>query len=118
MRICCDLDGTICNMKTSDMSYSDVVPMDGAVETLKQWRRDGHYIILQTARHMKTHSSNEGKILANLGYLYEWLSKWEIEYDELYIGKPYADVYIDDSAISHKSWADTTHTINKMTLHG
>jgi capsule biosynthesis phosphatase len=114
MRICCDLDGTICNMKLSHMTYNDVIPMEGAVESLRRWRQEGHYIILQTARHMKTYDSNEGKVLANLGYLYEWLSKWNIEYDELYIGKPYADVYIDDCAITHNSWSDTAHTIDTM----
>lgn len=114
MRICLDLDGTICENKTGDMTYSDVKPLPGAVESIKRLKLNGHYIIIQTARHMKTYDANAGKILANLGYLYEWLKKWDIPYDELLIYKAHADVFVDDKGLHHENWEDTERYLNEF----
>lgn len=113
MRIVLDVDGTICTTKGNG-DYRDVVPLPGAVETLKQWKLDGHYLILQTARHMYTYASNEGKILANFGYFYEWLAKWEVPFDEIYIGKPHGAVFIDDKGYRHIDWEQTKEFINNF----
>jgi hypothetical protein len=34
----------------------------------------------------------------------DWLSKYEVPYDEIIFGKPWADVYIDDNAMRFNSW--------------
>ncbi len=114
MRLCFDLDGTICENKTGTMTYSDVKPLPGAVETLKKLKADGHYIIIQTARHMRTYQANHGKILANLQYLYDWLNKWEIPYDELLIGKPDVDVFVDDKGYHHEDWKTTEQYLHDL----
>ena len=50
---------------------------------------------------MKTHVGNEGKVLADIGKItFDTLDKFQIHYDEIYFGKPYADFYIDDKAIN------------------
>jgi capsule biosynthesis phosphatase len=113
MRICFDVDGTISTSKPGGGDYRDVVPLPGAIETLKRLKAEGHYIILQTARHMVTYASNEGKILANFGYFYEWLAKWEVPYDEIYIGKPHADLFIDDKGRQHLDWTQTADIIDR-----
>lgn len=117
LRICLDLDGTICTDKLPGQSYEDVVPLPGAVETINRWKDEGHYIIIQTARHMKTHAANEGKIVANIGYLYDWLKKWNIPYDELYIGKPHADIFIDDKGRRHTSWDESDYQLDAWFRH-
>ena len=62
-------------------------------------------IIIYTARRMTTHKSNVGKILADIGKItFDTLEKFDIPYDEIYFGKPQADFYIDDLAVS--SYAD------------
>ena len=44
---------------------------------------------------------NVGKINADIGKItFETLEKFNIPYDEIYFGKPYADFYIDDLAIN------------------
>ena len=54
---------------------------------------------------METFLGNVGKINAVQGpILYEWLEKYEIPYDEIYFGKPNADVYIDDKGLKFESW--------------
>jgi capsule biosynthesis phosphatase len=105
MRLCIDLDGVVCELKKPGEDYSQVKPIAGAVEKLRALRNAGHYIILMTARHMKTCSGNVGMVLARQGKVtLDWLEKHGIEYDELHFGKPHADLYIDDNAVRFSSW--------------
>ena len=113
MRICIDIDGVLCEIRQSGQSYSEVLPMPGAVEAVKELRSQGHYIILYTARHMKTTNSNVGLINARQGLItLEWLEVNCFEYDEIYFGKPWADVYIDDNAFRFSDWVETLKVIS------
>ena len=58
MRICIDIDGTICSIRQPQENYSDVIPLEGAAARIRELKEKGHYIILCTARHMKTCDSN------------------------------------------------------------
>lgn len=106
MRICIDIDGTICTLRESYQTYLDLTPIQDAAQKIKELRQQGHYIILYTARHMKTCEANVGKVLAIEGYnLFVWLNKQGFEYDEIWFGKPHADLYIDDKALRFEgSW--------------
>jgi capsule biosynthesis phosphatase len=105
MRIVIDLDGTICTLKTSTETYEDVKVIPGAKEFIKELREQGHYIIIQTARNMATCESNIGKVIKNVGKItLDWLEKNEIEYDEIFFGKPNAQIYIDDRAFRFEDW--------------
>ncbi len=109
MRIAIDLDGTLCPIKEPHQSYADLEPLPGAVARIRELRAAGHYIIIVTARNMATCDSNVGKVMKNIGKLtLDWLEKHKIEYDEIYFGKPNAEVYIDDRAIRFSSWRDLT----------
>ena len=100
MRICIDLDGTICEYQVTTGDYATVRPLPQAAETIRQWRASGHYIILSTARHMKTCGGNVGQVVARQGrVLFSWLEEHGIEYDEIHFGKPTADPYLDDNAM-------------------
>ncbi len=105
MRICIDLDGVICQLKKTEETYNDLFPVDGAIEKIKSLKKEGHYIIIYTARRMKTHSANTAKVIADIGKTtLDWLAKYEIPYDEIMFGKPWADIYIDDNAFRFTSW--------------
>jgi len=107
MKFCFDLDGTICHTKKETETYSDVLPLEGAAETLQSLKQQGHYIIIYTARHMKTCNGDVSLVKEKVGKITEdWLAKHEIPYDELIFGKPLADQYIDDRAIQFKTWKD------------
>lgn len=98
MRICFDIDGTICELKSYIGSYEKVEPLPGAVSLLHKLRAEGHTIILYTARHMKTCQGNVGLVMSKQGKtLLDWLSAHDVPYDELYFGKPHADIYFDDN---------------------
>lgn len=99
MRICIDIDGTLCHLLQPSQHYHEVMPIAGAAAKIKYLKEKGHYIILCTARHMKTCDSNVGKVIAKQAQvLIQWLEKHDFEYDELWFGKPYAHIYIDDKA--------------------
>ncbi len=105
MRICLDLDGVICALRRPGQSYADLDPMPGAIDAIKRLRADGHVVIIQTARHMKTCDGNVGMVLAKQGAVtLEWLSRHGVEFDEIYFGKPWADVYLDDNAVRFTGW--------------
>lgn len=107
MRIVIDLDGTICTLKQKHETYADVQIKPGAVEFIKKLRKEGHYVIIQTARNMATCESNLGKVMKNVGKVtLEWLEKNEVEYDEIYFGKPNGHLYIDDRAFRFENWND------------
>jgi capsule biosynthesis phosphatase len=112
MRLVIDLDGTICPTKQKHESYADLMPLPGAVEKLSEIKSAGHYIILSTARNMATQESNLGRVLKNVGKItLDWLEKHQIPYDEIYFGKPNADLYIDDRALRFEQWESVTETL-------
>ncbi len=101
MRICLDVDGTLCELNSRHDDYETVRPLPHAAESIRRLRAAGHYIILATARHMKTCGANVGLVIARQGQtLIEWLHRHGIEYDELWFGKPHADLYLDDKAMA------------------
>lgn len=105
MKICIDIDGTICGLRISGETYADVLPLPGAVEKLHALKEAGHYLILLTARHMATCGSNVGLVVARQGKtLFDWLEKHQIAHDEVWFGKPHADVYLDDNAVRFDGW--------------
>ena len=109
MRIGIDLDGTICPIKQPHQSYADLKPLPGAVERIRELRAAGHYIIIQTARNMATREGNLGQVMKHVGKItLDWLDKYGVEYDEIYFGKPNAEVYIDDRAIRLNNWQEIT----------
>ncbi len=109
MRIVVDLDGTICPIKGTGESYADLPVLPGAAERIAALRRNGHYIIIQTARNMATRQANVGQVIKHVGKItLDWLERHGIEYDEIHFGKPNADIYIDDRALRFTDWADIT----------
>lgn len=106
-RICFDLDNTLVTYPKITGDYSTVEPIQKNINFLKSLKRFGNTIIIYTARRMKTHNGNVGKLLSDIGIItFETLKKFDIPYDEIYFGKPYADFYIDDLAISAYSNLD------------
>jgi len=100
-RICFDLDNTLVTFPTVTDDYTSVKPIEKNISFLKYLKSFGNIIIIYTARRMKTHNGNIGKINSDIGKItFETLDKFNIPYDEIYFGKPYADFYIDDLALN------------------
>jgi capsule biosynthesis phosphatase len=110
------MDGTICETRLSHQNYLDVLPKPGAIEVLRKLKAEGHYIIIYSSRHMLTCNNNIGQITAKQAHIfYEWFKKYDIEYDELILGKPLADVYIDDKALKYQqNWDDIYNKLQTL----
>ena len=112
LRICIDLDGTICELRKSGETYADVLPKDGAKKMIDALKLYGHEIIIHTARNMGTQQHNVGKVMKNIGKTtLDWLEKHNIQYDEIFFGKPNADLTIDDRALRLNSWNEITEEV-------
>lgn len=119
MIFCFDIDNTLCEPKIEGKTYADVKPLPGAIETLKWLKSEGHTVVLNTGRHMKTCENNTGKVLAKQGkVLLDWLDQHGIPYDELWWSKPHADLIIDDAAHQHTDWKTTMDAIKQRILKG
>ena len=100
MRFCFDLDNTLVTYPHVAKDYSSVQPIVENITLLRELHAQGHHIIIQTARRMKTHNGNVGAVIADVGSVtLQTLERFRIPYDELHFGKPYADVYVDDLAV-------------------
>lgn len=110
LRICIDLDGTICTIRKEGETYSDVKLKKGAKEMIKKLHDAGHTIVINTARNMGSTGHNIGKAMKNVGKItLDWLNENGIEYDEIFFGKPNADITIDDRVIRFQdNWDEMT----------
>ena len=101
MRICFDLVNTLVTYPSVSGDYETVQPIHKNIEFLKYLKTFGHTIIIYTSRRMKTHDGNVGKLMKDIAKItFETLDKFQIPYDEIYFGKPHANVYIDDLALN------------------
>lgn len=103
MRLCIDIDGTICH--TNGTSYEDATPNELAIEAIRKLKQKGHYIILHTARGSKT-GIDFGELTQ------KQMELWNVPFDELKLGKPYADLYIDDKAFDANMWHEFLNAPN------
>jgi capsule biosynthesis phosphatase len=103
-RFCFDLDNTLVTFPKIPGDYTSVDPIYSTISILKYLKKMGHTIIIYTARRMKTHSGDLGKVVKDIGKVtFETLEKFDIPYDEIIFGKPYAHFYIDDLGINSYS---------------
>ena len=101
LRICFDFDNTLVSYPTIPGDYYSVEPIQRNINFLKLLHSLGHTIIIYTARRMKTHGGNVGRVVADISRVtLDTLDKFDIPYDEIYFGKPYANFYIDDLGIN------------------
>jgi trehalose-6-phosphatase len=90
-----DLDGVICS-EEQFFNRPLAQPIPGAREALQKLRAAGHTVVIYTAR-----SWGEYRVTRS------WLETHGFEYDGLHMGKPVADVWIDDRALQFNNWNDT-----------
>jgi capsule biosynthesis phosphatase len=100
IRFCFDLDNTLVTYPEIEGDYTSVKPIQKTIDFLKFIYSQGHIVIIHTARRMKTHGGNLGKVQADIARItLDTLEDFKIPYHEIYFGKPYANFYIDDLSI-------------------
>ncbi len=106
-RIVIDLDGTLTLSDSKD--YAKVSPNHEVVAKLREYHELGFEIVIHTARNMRTHEGNIGKINAlTLPVILDWLKRHDVPYDEIVVGKPWCGTqgfYVDDKALRPDEFA-------------
>lgn len=111
-RLIFDLDGTL-TLDEPDVSYAEKRPWLEIIERLREYKSAGFEIIISTARNMRTHGNNIGRINAQtLPIIIEWLTRHNVPYDEIHVGKPWCGTdgfYVDDKAIRPSEFASMSY---------
>ena len=93
-----DVDDTIC--VTTNRDYANSLPVRPVIDKLREAREKGWRIILHTARGQGRSGGNielvRDEVMAELASFCE---KYDVPYDEIIIGKPWAAMYVDDKAL-------------------
>jgi hypothetical protein len=90
-----DIDNTICITEGSD--YANSKPMLDRIKKINEIYDQGHHIIYYTAR-----GANSG--IDHTHLTHSKLATWGCKYDEIRLGKPAYDVWIDDKAINSEDF--------------
>lgn len=100
-RVVMDVDGVLA--KKDDGPYPEKEVDDAILKRLRYYEAEGFYIVLLTARNMRTYGGRIGKINAETApALLDWLEEKQVPYDEIHYGKPWCGFegfYVDDRAI-------------------
>ncbi len=100
-RFCFDLDNTLVSYPLIKNDYRSVKPIQKNIKFCNYLYSKGHYIIIHTARRMRTHQGDIKKVKKDIEKLtVEQLKLFKVNYNELIFGKPYANFYIDDLSIN------------------
>ena len=105
LRIVIDLDGTIFEEKI-EQDRAKAVPLTDAVESVNALYDMGHTIILYT-----------GRTYRELEPTLNQLKRYGVKYHHLVMGKPVADIVIDDRAIAFSDWPGVWSNLNKIIQH-
>ncbi|HTZ42009.1 MAG TPA: sugar phosphate nucleotidyltransferase [Candidatus Omnitrophota bacterium] len=98
---CFDLDNTLVSFPHVSGDYSTVKPIEKNVDFLRNLKKKGHKIIIYSSRRMLTHGGDVKKVIDDIGEAtIKQLKEFDIPYDEIIFGKPYAHFYIDDLSIN------------------
>ena len=105
MRYVVDIDGTICS-PTVGRDYHKAEPWQDRIAKINNLYDEGHYIIYFTARAMGRFSDQPHSIASVRaeGVLFDLtkdqLDEWGCKYNELIMGKPHSDLFIDDKGVN------------------
>ena len=101
MRYCFDIDGTICTW-VKGRDYHKAKPMRARIKKVNELYDEGNHITYFTARAMGRFSDLPHKYaqkeasLALRDLTEEQLAEWGCKYHRLLMGKPHADIFVDD----------------------
>ena len=98
-----DIDGTICTLTDGD--YSKAQPVNKRIEKINNLYLAGHYIIFQTARGMGRFKNDKEKATSMFyEFTVKQLNNWGLKYNELHLGKPAGDIYVDDKGVKDEDF--------------
>ena len=99
--ICFDIDNVLCSTKNT--KYRSSKPKIQVIRKINQLYNKGYKIIFFTSRFMGRTNNNTKKAYS-LGFhlTTTQLTKWQVKYHKLIMGKPSFDIFVDDKAFGFK----------------
>jgi quercetin dioxygenase-like cupin family protein len=94
-KIFIDLDNTLCVTKDSD--YINSKPIEERIRYINDLKEQGNFITIWTARGSTTGIDHKDLTIRQL-------DEWGIKYDNLLMGKPSYDIYIDDKSFNSDTY--------------
>lgn len=91
MKYFIDFDNTLCFTENSD--YANSKPIEERIRYVNELKQQGHDITIWTSR-----GANSG--IDHRDLTLHQLKEWNVHYDNLLMGKPSYDVYIDDKSFN------------------
>lgn len=96
--VCVDFDATL--SLWGHLFSPDTPPIDGAVEAVKAMKQAGFRIAIFTSRMSPRWLADAGQEMSEqYEYIWKYLTRWGIPFDEITGEKIPAQAYIDDKAI-------------------
>jgi hypothetical protein len=90
-----DLDGVLCNNTYG--KYYNATPYPKRIKKVNKLKKQSNTIIIWTSRGSTTGFNWEA-------FTIKQLRDWGVQYDELRLGKPQYDIFVDDRAINSKDF--------------
>ena len=101
-----DLDGTLCT--NTEGEYLKALPIRERIEVVNDLYDKGNKVIILTARGMGRHHNSQPLAMAEFYELTrKQLNEWGIKYNQLFLGKPAGDIYIDDKGEKDEDFFNT-----------
>ena len=108
MRYNVDIDGTICIPGEGEGRYTEAVPIPERIAKINDLYIKGHQIIYHTARGMGTFDNDREKAKEKYyDFTLKQLCSWGCLFHDLFLGKPSADYYIDDTGVNSDDFFKT-----------
>lgn len=83
---------------------SDDKVLEGAKEALEKFKKDGWEIVIYSCRAQEASGVPDLKAL---------LEKFDLPFDDIFVGKPFAQYYIDDHALQFTTWKEIAGKVTK-----
>jgi capsule biosynthesis phosphatase len=100
-----DVDDTI--LFTKDRDYANSYPNQPVVDGMRLLKSQGWYIILMTARGMGRSNGDIASVEKEVLWEIEsFSSKYDVPYDQIILGKPWAAYYVDDKNLTPEQFCD------------
>jgi len=99
-----DVDDTI--LFTENRDYDNSMPILDVIDKLREAHEKGWYIILYTARGMGRSHGYIDRVREEVTYEIEsFCGRYDVPYDEIMLGKPWAAMYVDDKGLRPDEFA-------------
>lgn len=90
-----DIDGTLCT--STEGNYEKAAPLKERIKIVNELYEEGNIIHLYTARGSQT-KIDWSELTKNQ------MTQWGVKYHTLNVGKPHYDLWVDDKAVSDKTF--------------